>query len=60
MKPIRQWIAAAFVAAAALAIGAASADAQSKKAIRINHAGADDIVGTEHQMFAWVFANYVN
>ena len=60
MKPIRQWIAAAFVAAAALAIGAASADAQSKKVIRINHAGADDILGTEHQMFAWIFANYVN
>ena len=31
--------------------------AADKKAIRINHAGADDIVGTEHQMFAWVFAN---
>jgi tripartite ATP-independent transporter DctP family solute receptor len=34
--------------------------AADKKAIRINHAGADDIIGTEHQMFAWVFANYVN
>jgi tripartite ATP-independent transporter DctP family solute receptor len=34
--------------------------AADKKAIRINHAGADDIVGTEHQMFSWVFANYVN
>ena len=34
--------------------------AQEKKVIRINHAGADDITGTEHQMFAWVFANYVN
>ena len=34
--------------------------AADKKVIRINHAGADDIVGTEHQMFAWVFANYVN
>ena len=60
MKPIRQWIAAALVAVAALAIGTASADAQSKKVIRINHAGADDILGTEHQMFAWIFANYVN
>ncbi|MBI3499565.1 MAG: TRAP transporter substrate-binding protein [Proteobacteria bacterium] len=26
----------------------------------MNHAGADDIVGTEHQMYSWVFANYVN
>jgi len=39
---------------------AAGALAADKKVIRINHAGADDIVGTEHQMFAWVFANYVN
>ena len=39
---------------------AASALAADKKVIRINHAGADDIVGTEHQMFAWIFANYVN
>ena len=39
---------------------AATADAQTKKVIRINHAGADDILGTEHQMFAWIFANYVN
>ncbi len=38
----------------------AAAYAQGKKVIRINHAGADDIVGTEHQMFSWVFANYVN
>jgi tripartite ATP-independent transporter DctP family solute receptor len=37
-----------------------SALAADKKVIRINHAGADDIVGTEHQMFAWVFASYVN
>ena len=60
MKPICQWITAALAAVAALAIGIASADAQSKKVIRINHAGADDITGTEHQMFAWIFANYVN
>lgn len=40
-----------------LAGGAVAAD---KKVIRVNHAGADDIVGTEHQMFSWVFANYVN
>lgn len=46
---------------AAIAITAATAaSAQEKKVIRINHAGADDITGTEHQMFAWVFANYVN
>lgn len=31
-----------------------------KKVIRINHAGADDIVGQEHQLFSWIFANYVN
>jgi TRAP-type transport system periplasmic protein len=43
-----------------LALGAGDVMAQDKKVIRINHAGADDIVGTEHQMFAWVFANYVN
>ena len=47
--------------AAAIAITAATAaSAQEKKVIRINHAGADDITGTEHQMFAWIFANYVN
>ncbi len=46
--------------AASITFGADGALAQEKKAIRINHAGADDIVGTEHQMFAWVFANYVN
>jgi len=49
---------AALVAASLLA--AAGAEAADKKVIRINHAGADDIVGTEHQMFSWVFANYVN
>jgi tripartite ATP-independent transporter DctP family solute receptor len=48
------------VLAACLGFGADAAFAQDKKAIRINHAGADDIVGTEHQMFSWVFANYVN
>jgi len=46
--------------AASITLGADGALAQEKKAIRINHAGADDIVGTEHQMFSWVFANYVN
>jgi tripartite ATP-independent transporter DctP family solute receptor len=40
-----------------VAVGAAFAQ---KKTIRINHAGADDITGTEHQMFSWIFANYVN
>ena len=45
---------------AAIVLGAAGALAADKKIIRINHAGADDIVGTEHQMFSWVFANYVN
>ena len=45
---------------AAIVLGAAGGLAADKKIIRINHAGADDIVGTEHQMFAWVFANYVN
>lgn len=42
-----------------LGIAADAAFAQ-KKVIRVNHAGADDIVGTEHQMFSWIFANYVN
>ena len=51
MKPIRQWITAALVAVAMLGTGIATADAQTKKVIRINHAGADDILGTEHQMF---------
>jgi TRAP-type transport system periplasmic protein len=46
--------------AASIGFGADGAVAQEKKAIRINHAGAEDIVGTEHQMFAWIFANYVN
>ena len=60
MKPIKQWAAAALVAAAALGTGIAIAEAQTKKIIRINHAGAEDVLGTEHQMFSWVFANYVN
>ena len=60
MTSIRQWLAAALVATMAFGLGLATADAQSKKVIRINHAGADDILGTEHQMFAWIFANYVN
>jgi tripartite ATP-independent transporter DctP family solute receptor len=60
MRPIRHWMTAALVATAALGIGIATADAQTKKIIRINHAGADDILGTEHQMFSWIFANYVN
>jgi tripartite ATP-independent transporter DctP family solute receptor len=42
------------------ALGATGAMAAEKKVIRINHAGAEDIAGTEHQMFAWTFANYVN
>lgn len=45
---------------ASIAFSADVAVAADKKAIRINHAGAEDIVGTEHQMFAWIFANYVN
>jgi tripartite ATP-independent transporter DctP family solute receptor len=50
------WLAAA----ASVMFSAHDALAQEKKVIRINHAGADDILGTEHQMFSWVFANYVN
>jgi tripartite ATP-independent transporter DctP family solute receptor len=60
MRPIKQWIAAALVTTVALGMTIAAADAQTKKVIRINHAGADDILGTEHQMFSWIFANYVN
>src|SRR5262245_49123699 len=60
MRPIRQWLTAAMAAMVALAAGMATAEAQTKKVIRVNHAGADDILGTEHQMFSWVFANYVN
>ena len=60
MRPIKQWMAAALVATVALGMAIATADAQTKKVIRINHAGADDILGTEHQMFSWIFANYVN
>jgi tripartite ATP-independent transporter DctP family solute receptor len=51
---------AALTAIVTLGIMMVEADAQSKKTIRINHAGADDILGTEHQMFSWIFANYVN
>jgi TRAP-type transport system periplasmic protein len=57
----RALLAMACLSLAALAISdARDAAAQEKKVIRVNHAGADDIAGTEHQMFAWVFANYVN
>jgi len=45
------------VAAMFCVIGTALAE---KKVIRINHAGADDIVGTEHQLYAWIFGNYLN
>jgi tripartite ATP-independent transporter DctP family solute receptor len=49
------------VLAGALVLGTTGAAlAQAKKVIRVNHAGADDIVNSEHQMFAWIFANYVN
>ena len=47
---------------AALIVGSGAGDsvlAADKKIIRINHAGADDIVGTEHQLYAWTFANYL-
>jgi TRAP-type transport system periplasmic protein len=58
---IRAWIAVAFLAMAAPVMFCADAAlAQEKKVIRVNHAGADDIVGTEHQMFSWIFASYVN
>ena len=49
------------VLAGALVLGSTGlALAQAKKVIRVNHAGADDITGTEHQMYAWIFANYIN
>ena len=54
MRPVKRWLGAALIATAALGMTMAAADAQSKKTIRINHAGADDILGTEHQMFSWV------
>ena len=60
MKQFTRSIAAALIAATALGAGLAAAEAQTKKVIRVNHAGADDILGTEHQMFAWIFAKYVN
>jgi tripartite ATP-independent transporter DctP family solute receptor len=59
---LRPLIAVAVWLAVAVSVmfSAHDALAQEKKVIRINHAGADDILGTEHQMFSWVFANYVN
>jgi tripartite ATP-independent transporter DctP family solute receptor len=58
---LRTFITVAWLAmAASVMFCADGALAQEKKAIRVNHAGADDIVGTEHQMFSWIFANYVN
>src|SRR5919106_1049201 len=57
---LRTFVAVALLGAASVVFSADGALAQEKKVIRINHAGADDIVGTEHQMFSWVFANYVN
>jgi TRAP-type transport system periplasmic protein len=58
---LRTLIAVAWLAMAAPVMFCADgALAQEKKVIRVNHAGADDIVGTEHQMFAWIFASYVN
>jgi len=46
--------------AVAIAAGSTGTALAQKKVIRVNHAGADDIVGTEHQLYAWTFANYVN
>jgi tripartite ATP-independent transporter DctP family solute receptor len=57
---IRALIAIGWLAMASVMLCADGALAQEKKVIRVNHAGADDIVGTEHQMFAWIFASYVN
>ena len=47
-------------AAGAIALGSAGAACAQKKLIRVNHAGADDIVASEHQLFSFIFANYVN
>src|SRR4030095_10052420 len=57
---LRALIAIAWLAMASVMLCADAALAQEKKVIRVNHAGADDIVGTEHQMFSWIFASYVN
>jgi hypothetical protein len=46
--------------ALAIMVGVASPALAQKKVIRVNHAGAEDIVGTEHQMYSWIFANYIN
>lgn len=44
----------------ALSLGSASFSmAQETTTIRINHANADDL-GTDQQMFSWIFANYIN
>lgn len=44
----------------AIAVGSIGvSSAQEKIDIKINHANADDL-GTDQQMFAWVFANYIN
>jgi tripartite ATP-independent transporter DctP family solute receptor len=53
-------IAHSLLVGAVVFAAAGTAVAADKKIIRINHAGADDIVGTEHQLYAWTFANYVN
>jgi tripartite ATP-independent transporter DctP family solute receptor len=58
MHVVRRF-AQAFLALAIL-VGAAGPALAQKKIIRVNHAGAEDIVGTEHQMYSWIFANYVN
>ncbi|MDF3060215.1 MAG: putative C4-dicarboxylate-binding periplasmic protein precursor [Microvirga sp.] len=60
MMRVKSLLMTVALAVAALAMTGAPATAQAKKVIRINHAGADDIMGTEHQMFSWIFANYVN
>ncbi len=47
------------VLAVVLVAGFASGAYAEKRIIRVNHAGADDL-NTEHQLYAWIFANYVN
>ncbi|WP_162916424.1 TRAP transporter substrate-binding protein [Cohaesibacter haloalkalitolerans] len=47
------------LAAAALIFAAFGAQADDKHVIRIAHSGANDL-GTDQQMYAWTFANYIN
>jgi tripartite ATP-independent transporter DctP family solute receptor len=59
MKRSLHMMLAAFIGAALLGVIPSTAEAQTKKLVRIHTAGPNDI-GVDNTMMAWMFMNYVN